>query len=240
MTFDPFGDYETDGYLRNVAREKDLAIVKRLEHASFLTGLDEAFAALAKRQQLGYADVLRTHRILFEAVYPWAGQDRTQTAMRLTIRKGKTIFANPPDIRRAIEHALHRGRDKEVMRARPGEIMGYFAFGHPFLDGNGRTIMTVHSIMAQRAGFSIDWPSTDQADYLNALTEELEAPGNGILDNYLGPFVGKAIAYDQLSAQVLGVAGLDGSAQAIEVVGDSAEASVNAEYQAMRKKRGEE
>ena len=52
MTFDPFGDYETHGYLRNVATEKDLAIVKRLEHASFLTGIDEAFAALAKHRKL--------------------------------------------------------------------------------------------------------------------------------------------------------------------------------------------
>lgn len=240
MTFDPFGDYETHGYLRNVATEKDLAIVKRLEHASFLTGIDEAFAALAKHRKLNYADVLETHRILFEAVYPWAGQDRTQTAPRLTIRRGKIIFANPPDIRRAIDHALHLSWDKEVMRARPGEIMGYLAFGHPFLDGNGRTIMTVHSIMAQRAGFSIDWSSTNQADYLSALTAELEAPGKGILDNYLGPFVGRAIAHDQLSAQVLGVAGLDGSAQATEVADDSAKASVEAEYQAMRKKRGEE
>ena len=46
MTFDPFGDFVTQGYLRNVEKEKDLDIVKRLEHASFTTGLDEAFTAL--------------------------------------------------------------------------------------------------------------------------------------------------------------------------------------------------
>jgi fido (protein-threonine AMPylation protein) len=68
VSFDPFGDFATEGYLRNVEKEKDLDIVKRLEHASFTTGLDEAFAA------------------------------------------------------------------------HPGEITGYLAFGHPFLDGNGRTI----------------------------------------------------------------------------------------------------
>ena len=26
------------------------------------------------------------------------------------------------------------------MKARSGEIMGYLAYGHPFLDGTGRTI----------------------------------------------------------------------------------------------------
>ncbi len=35
MTFDPFGDFATEGYLRNVEKEKDLAIVKRAENASF-------------------------------------------------------------------------------------------------------------------------------------------------------------------------------------------------------------
>ena len=43
MTFDPFGDFETQGYLRNLAKEKDPDIVRRLEHASFMTGIDGAF-----------------------------------------------------------------------------------------------------------------------------------------------------------------------------------------------------
>ena len=100
--------------------------------------------------------MLSTHGILFGAVYPWAGQDRTQTAPNLTIRKGSVIFANAPEIRAAVEFALQRGQDAGYMSAKPGEIMGYLAYGHPFLDGNGRTIMTVHSVLAQRAGFSID------------------------------------------------------------------------------------
>ena len=35
MIFDPFGDFETRGYLRNVFAEKDPAIIKRLEHQAF-------------------------------------------------------------------------------------------------------------------------------------------------------------------------------------------------------------
>src|SRR5258707_8873373 len=71
VTFDPFGDFATEGYLRNFEKEKDLAIVKRAENASFTTGLDEAFASLAKAKTLSYDDVLKTHGILFGAVYPW-------------------------------------------------------------------------------------------------------------------------------------------------------------------------
>src|SRR3954447_26099194 len=80
VTFDPFGDFATEGYLRNFEKEKDLAIVKRAENESFTTGLDEAFAHLSKSKGLTYDYVLQTHGILFGAVYPWAGQDRTQTA----------------------------------------------------------------------------------------------------------------------------------------------------------------
>jgi fido (protein-threonine AMPylation protein) len=66
------------------------------------------------------------------------------------------------------------------MVAKPGEIMGYLAYGHPFLDGNGRTIMVLHCVLAQRAGFSIDWATTSKNDYLAALTKNLKTPIRGI------------------------------------------------------------
>ena len=54
------------------------------------------------------------------------------------------------------------------MRERPGEIMGFLAYAHPFLDGNGRTIMVVHTELAQRAGVSIAWDATDKDAYLGS------------------------------------------------------------------------
>lgn len=240
MTFDPFGDFATEGYLRNFEKEKDLTIVKRAENASFMTGLDEAFASLAQTKTLAYDDVLRTHGILFSAVYPWAGQDRTQTAPKLTIKKGPVIFANAPEIRAAIEFALRKGQDKEYMKAKPGEIMGYLAYGHPFLDGNGRTIMTVHSVLAQRAGFSIDWSATKKDAYLDALTREIENPPKGHLDTYLKPFVREPIAYDRLATAIVQAPGLDGSVQDAalnQVLGRTDEPAVKAQYEGMLRKR---
>jgi cell filamentation protein len=240
VTFDPFGDLATEGYLRNFEKEKDLAIVKRAEYASFTTGLDEAFAHLAESRVLTYGDVLKTHAILFGAIYPWAGQDRSQTAPNLTIKKGAVIFANAPEIRAAVEFALLKGQDKAYMRAKPGEIMGYLAYGHPFLDGNGRTIMTVHSVLAQRAGFSIDWSATKQDAYLDALTKEIENPPKGHLDAYLKPLMRDAIAYEQLAAAIVQAPGLDGSvhdAEFNEVLGTTEEPVVKAQYEAMLVKR---
>lgn len=240
MTFDPFGDFATEGYLRNFEKEKDLAIVKRAENASFMTGLEEAFAYLASCKVLNYDDVLKTHGILFGAVYPWAGQDRTQTAPKLTIKKGAVIFANAPEIAAAVDFALRKGQDKDYMRVRPGEIMGYLAYAHPFLDGNGRTIMTVHSVLAQRAGFSIDWSVTNKDAYLDALTKEIGNPPGGHLDAYLKPFVRDAVSYEYLATAIVQAPGLNGSVQDAElneVLGNTDEPIVKAQYEAMLTKR---
>jgi cell filamentation protein len=183
----------------------------------------------------------KTHGILFNAVYPWAGQDRLSIAPRLSVRKGPVIFANPSEIRLAVEFALRKAQEKDYLRAHPGEIMGYLAFGHPFLDGNGRTIVTLFSAAAQRAGFSIDWSATDKDAYLDALTKEIDAPSRGHLDNYLGKFIRESIAREELAAQVIKAAGLDGRTPAgdeNEVIGNVDAPEVKAQYEAMLQKRG--
>ena len=190
MTFDPFGDYSTRGYLRNT-RGADEITVKRLEHAAFRGALDSALEYLKSKSTLTYEDVLQTHAKLFSAVYPWAGQDRSVTAPESAIGKNGNfnLFSHPGDSRRAVEMALGMAANRDTMRAKPGEIMGLLAYAHPFLDGNGRAIMTVHAELCRRAGMNIDWSQTNKTDYLDALTKELEAPGKGHLDAYLKPLV---------------------------------------------------
>ena len=158
----------------------------------------------------------------------------------MTVRKGAVIFANAPEIRAAVEYALHKGQDKAYLKARPGEVMGYLAYGHPFLDGNGRTIMTVHSVLAQRAGFSIDWSATKKEAYLDALTKEVENPAKGHLDAYLKPFMRDPIAYEQLAAAIVQTPGLGGSVQDAvlnAVLGTNEDPAVKAQYEAMLAKR---
>jgi cell filamentation protein len=104
------------------------------------------------------------------------------------------------------------GQDKALMAEKFGEVIGYFAYGHPFLHGNGRTIMVVRTELAQRAGISsIDWAATDRADYPNALTRELNHPGKGPLDTYLRPYVGLAIGRKRLAGHVVRVSGIGGN-----------------------------
>jgi cell filamentation protein len=191
VVFDPFGDFRTRGYLRNFEKLKDLAKIKVNEHIAFLTNLNEAFATLATQQVLHYSDILQTHKTLFGSLYPWAGEDRSVTAPNIAIAKAgrATMFAHPHSIQRAAEYALVRGQDISFMRAHPGEVMGQLAYAHPFLDGNGRTIMVLHCEMARRAGIAIQWNKMERNQYLTALTRELENPSKGELDRHLAPFL---------------------------------------------------
>jgi len=209
VTFDVFGDFETRGYLRNLAGEKDLAVVKRLEHLSFQEHVAGALATLISKKQIAYQDVLDTHRRLFADVYPWAGQDRKITAPGKLITRGSFVgFAHPDDIRLAAEYALRLGNDPRVMREKPGEVMGTLALAHPFLDGNGRTIMTVHTALAQKAGFSIDWKQSDKTVYLQVLTKELRDPRQRHLDDYLKPLMRRVVSQAKQVAMLTNLKGL--------------------------------
>jgi len=243
VTFDPFDDFEERGYLRNLFGEKDPEIVRHLEHSSFVAGVDQAFAKLVQREHLTYGDVLDTHKTLFGDMYPWAGQDRAQTTPDRAVSKGSVIFAHPDDAKRAVEHALQMGQDKATMTAKPGEVMGYLAFGHPFLDGNGRTIMVVHAELAQRAGLSIDWAATNKADYLTALTREIDSPGKGHLDAYLKPFMRPGVGHDRLASHIASTQGLKGDTRqpldANEVLGRFSDPAVQARYALQEQRRAQ-
>ena len=210
MIFDPFGDFETRGYLRNFDAEKNPESVKVLEHIAFLDNLQAALENLVNKELFAYADVLKTHKILFEFVYPWAGQDREKTVPGVGVSKGSVLFAHPKDARRAVEHALELGQDHAFMAEKPGEVMGFLAYGHPFLDGNGRTIMIVHAELARRANLRIDWAATDKVQYLTSLTQELSQPGKGHLDAYLRPFLRDHVGPDPF-AHLTRLPGLAGS-----------------------------
>ncbi|MNU33114.1 Adenosine monophosphate-protein transferase VbhT [compost metagenome] len=190
--FDPFGDFETAGYLRNVYEYKDKRRVSAAERLEVQSNILEAADFLHKvRGGLRYSHVLKVHKTLFGGLYPWAGNDRAVTAPNLRISKAglDDLFALPGQERRAMEYALDQAANPSTMRNKPGWIMGLIAYSHPFLDGNGRTIMLLHQELCFRSGFHIDWLKTDKSAYLQSLTKELQDPGKGILDAYLKPFV---------------------------------------------------
>lgn len=236
--FDPFGDYATAGYLRNFDGEKSLEIVKVAEHQLFRAQLNAALEFLANRKRITYADFLEVHRILFEGLYPWAGKDRAEVLPDKAVKKADLYFCHPQSCQRAVEEALAVAQDKNEMVLRPGFIMGMFAYGHPFLDGNGRTMLLVHAELCYRANMSVNWLRTSKNAYLNALTLEIESPNNGHLDAYLQQFVEPQIPRDQWLKTVSAMPGLDGiNALADDIAGYS-DPVIAKEYQDFEKRRG--
>jgi cell filamentation protein len=134
---------------------------------------------LRRLPTLTYQHITEAHEALFTSVYPWAGQDRSVTAPDIAIAKAgySTLFAHPSDVQCAGQHALNLGQDKTYLREHPGEVFGYLAHAHPFLEGNGRTILTIYSELSHRAGFHVEWEAIDKALFLDTLTQELLKPG---------------------------------------------------------------
>ncbi len=239
--FDPFGDFETAGYLRNTQRLKDLRIVKQIEHEVFRANLIDAIEYLAKARVIGYSHFLKVHEILFSDFYPWAGKGRAEVAPSIAVSKATVMFGHPMEAERAVSHGLQIGQSK-AMRRSLGEVMGLFAYGHPFLDGNGRTMLVVHSELCYRAGFSVNWGMTAKADYLAALSSEIDRPKDHALDSYLSKFIGPKIPRDRWFEAITAINGLDGarSTDAIQdmVVGDYSDEEIAARYREHEARRG--
>ena len=71
---DPFGDYQTEGYLRNLFKEKSLEIAGHLETLAFDAQVLPAIRSLRRQPTVNYEHITETHRKLFDSLYPWAGQ----------------------------------------------------------------------------------------------------------------------------------------------------------------------
>ncbi len=215
--FDPFGDFETAGYLRNVEALKNPDLIKIQEHVFFEAHIEEALTFLRKvKGPIEYRHFLKVHRILFEEFYPWAGRDRNELGVGQLVGKGARVphFERSDQCQQAVNWGLRMGNDVRKLRSEPGTVMGAFAWGHPFLDGNGRTMLLVHAELCHRAGIAIDWRATRKTDYLEALTREITNPAAKPLDRFLLPFVVPAVPQKSLLEQLMSLPGLDGEDEA--------------------------
>jgi cell filamentation protein len=212
--FDPFGDFESAGYLRNFEGLKEANLVKAQEHLFFRAHLREALDHLsqARSPDITYQSFLDVHRILFSEFYPWAGNDRLTLKVGTHVGKGDGAveFEQADRAQMAIEWGLRMAGDASVMREKPGTVMGAFAWGHPFLDGNGRTMLLIHTELCARAGFAIDWTSSSKGSYLETLTAELWKPDKGLLDEYFRPLFRDVDSHLNWYDRILAVRGLDG------------------------------
>lgn len=124
--FDPFGNFSTVGYLRNVYGFQEKNLVSAAERFEVASNAAEAADFLRRLKPPKYDDVLKVHGILFGDLYPWAGQGRSATAPNIAITKAgiDDMFPRPGHERRAMDYALGLASNPSTMKSSPGEIMG--------------------------------------------------------------------------------------------------------------------
>ncbi|MEI3773992.1 Fic family protein [Pectobacterium sp. CHL-2024] len=240
--FDPFGDFETKGYLRNIERIKDLNVLKRYEHLFFEANIERALSYLQSiKGNIEYSHFLMVHEIIFKDFYPWAGCDRASLGVGRLVSKGQRVqFEASERSQRAVEWGLSKGNDPVVMQREPGVVMGAFAWGHPFLDGNGRTMLLVHAELCRRAKIFINWNATRKEDYLESLTLDINDPQGNHLNKYLLPFISQ-LKNENLLDHLKSLVGLNGQSSTIipDIAYHADDPVANAAYEEAKRLRGE-
>lgn len=166
---DPYR-YPNSATLRNLPGIRDPHALEVFEQRATALRVDEAVAAIASRP-IDLAAWQAIHAILFQDVYPWAGQIRT-----VQLAKGSSVFAMPEHIAaQAIRifscmarEAFHL-LDHTRLSVRFAYYFGELNVLHPFREGNGRTQKLLFDEIARRAGHAIDWSRMRPDALLDAL-----------------------------------------------------------------------
>lgn len=188
--WDPFNDGADAPILRN---KLGVTAVEKLSNAEFASiGIRMPRALVALRiSKLNFDAWKKTHGILFGAIYPWAG-----TIRHVDVVKGPVRFNFKENVEQETSQVFAAAEDLDWFRAHLGQTYGELAFNHPFLDGNGRSLNTVFSEMARRAGFGIAWDKVIKRTYLAHLTNATLGTDYQGLDEYLNTLKVPLDGYD--------------------------------------------
>ena len=106
-----------------------------------------------------FNSLAKIHKYLFEDIYPFAGEIRTEN-----IAKGNFRFAPVMYLKASLEHidSMPQSNFDEII-----EKYVEINVAHPFREGNGRsTRIWLDLILKKEIGKVIDWSKVDKEDYL--------------------------------------------------------------------------
>lgn len=111
------------------------------------------------------------HRQLFGAIYDWAGKLRT-----VEVSKGATSFARVEYLQMNLQELFGQfaadgygaANDEREFVEKLAHYYGELNVLHPFREGNGRTIRTFLSLVADSHGYYIAWDEMDQDENTEA------------------------------------------------------------------------
>lgn len=109
-----------------------------------------------------FASLSKIHKYLFDEIYPFAGEIRTEN-----IAKGNFRFAPVMYLQSALEHI------DNMPQSTFDEIVEKYVemnVAHPFREGNGRsTRIWLDLILKKEINKVVDWSKVDKEDYLLAM-----------------------------------------------------------------------
>jgi len=122
--------------------------------------------------RFGVAHYRAIHRHLFQDIYSWAGKFRT-----VRIAKGGNAFCYPEYIAPEMNHLFDglradrwlRNRSTAAFIAGATDFLTVLNQIHPFREGNGRTQLAFLAVLAQQAGYSLDFGNLDSVAMLDAM-----------------------------------------------------------------------
>lgn len=187
-TFDTWESYfyppPDDATMRNVQDIRDPQALQVFE-----------YGATALRQKQLYMDpsiVARTydaahvrsiHRHLFQDVYEWAGEYRTQNMTKVgRVRGFADVTAGEvdrylADVHRLVERTDWAHLDRPEFGRAAAEVFAHLNQAHPFREGNGRTSKVFMEHVAQQSRYTLDFGLVDDKQW--NMASELSRPDVG-------------------------------------------------------------
>lgn len=166
-------DYFVDG---NDLLINKLGITDRQELESIEQDIVTKKTAILLTEELTMFDfnnLLRIHKVLFEDIYDFAGKIRT---VDITKPKASTPFAYAKFIKTEAERIFLElktksylvGLDKSTFVQEIVILSANLNALHPFRDGNGRTIRLFLILLAEHAGYLLDYSQVSSTELIKA------------------------------------------------------------------------
>lgn len=146
---------------------RDAKALQEIEGVIFALKSD----AILPKGFFDYAHLKAIHAHFFSEIYAWAGLERT-----VDIAKGESYFAHCTYITPTLSKLfLQLKNDDYLQRLDQAAFCNRLSFyfneinaAHPFREGNGRTQRAFCSLLAENAGFKLDWQQVNHDAYHHA------------------------------------------------------------------------
>lgn len=115
----------------------------------------------------------RLHKYIFGDIYSWAGKIRTVDISKSNVFcKSEFILENADVIFRQLENDGYlRGVQATAMPSKLAYYLSEINAIHPFREGNGRVQRAYVEILADRAGYEVDFSDVGQDEMIRASAE---------------------------------------------------------------------